>query len=83
MVTGLRISELTNLKICDVSPDGGQILVNGKGSRERMVFVPIRLLQDEFKRYCEARREEGPRSAPLFLNTESRRFRHSAATLLI
>ena len=29
IVTGLRISVLTNLKIRDVSPDGGQILVNG------------------------------------------------------
>lgn len=29
IVTGLRISELTNLKVRDVSPDGGQIFVRG------------------------------------------------------
>ena len=50
IVTGLRISELTNLKVRDVSPDGGQILVNGKGSKERIVFVPNRALQEEFQR---------------------------------
>ena len=75
IVTGLRISELTNLKIGDVPPDACQILVNGKGSRERIVFVPNRPLQDEFKRHCMARREESPRSAALFLNTKGRRLR--------
>ena len=49
IVTGLRISELTNLKVRDVSPDGGQILVNGKGSKERIVFVPNRELQEDFQ----------------------------------
>ena len=33
IVTGLRISKLTNLKVRDVSPDGGQILLNGKGGK--------------------------------------------------
>ncbi len=40
IVTGLRVSELPNLRVRDVSPDGGQILVHGKGSKERIVFVP-------------------------------------------
>lgn len=75
IVTGLRISELTNLKIRDVSPDGGQILVNGKGNRERIVFVPNRELQEEFRRHCEVRCNEGSLAAPLFLNTEGRRLR--------
>lgn len=75
IVTGLRISELTNLKIRDVSPDGSQILVHGKGSRERIVFVPNRELQEEFRRCCEARCKQGRCAAPLFLNTEGRRLR--------
>ncbi|WP_417886188.1 site-specific tyrosine recombinase XerD [Zunongwangia sp.] len=36
---GLRVSELTNLKISDLFFEEGFIKVNGKGSRER--FVPI------------------------------------------
>lgn len=75
IVTGLRISELTNLKVRDVSPDGSQSLVNGKGSKERIVFVPNRELQDEFRRYCQLRAEHGSIAAPLFLNTEGRRLR--------
>ena len=75
IVTGLRISELTNLKVRDVSPDGGQILVNGKGSKERIVFVPNRELQEDFQCFCQTRSEEGSIAAPLFLNTEGRPLR--------
>ncbi|MEM7746957.1 MAG: tyrosine-type recombinase/integrase [Pseudomonadota bacterium] len=75
IVSGLRISELTNLKVRDVSPDGGQILVNGKGSKERIVFVPNRALQEEFQSYCQARSEHGSMKSPLFLNTVGRRLR--------
>ncbi|QBF33331.1 tyrosine-type recombinase/integrase [Thalassococcus sp. S3] len=75
IVTGLRISELTNLKVRDVSPDGGQILVNGKGSKERIVFVPNRELQEEFRRFCQMRSEHGSIASPLFLNTVGRRLR--------
>lgn len=75
IVTGLRISELTNVKVRDVSPDGSQILVNGKGSKERIVFVPNRELQEELRHVLEARYAQGGSSAPLFLNTEGRRLR--------
>ncbi|GKY88123.1 hypothetical protein STA1M1_19920 [Sinisalibacter aestuarii] len=75
IVTGLRISELTNVKVRDVSHDGSQILVRGKGNKERIVFVPNRELQEEFRRHCEVRCNEGSLAAPLFLNTEGRRLR--------
>lgn len=75
IVTGLRISELTNLKVRDVSSDGIQILVNGKGSKERIVFVPNRELQEEFQRYCQMRSEHGSIASPLFLNAVGRRLR--------
>ena len=75
IVTGLRISELTNLRIRNVSPDGSQILVHGKGSKERIVFVPNRELREEFSRYCEVRRKQGSHAAPLFLNSEGRPLR--------
>ena len=50
IVTGLRISELTSARVGDISQDGGQILVRGKGNKERIVFVPNRELQEEFRR---------------------------------
>ncbi|NSY40130.1 tyrosine-type recombinase/integrase [Leisingera sp. ANG59] len=75
IVTGLRISELTNVRVRDISQDGGQILVRGKGNKERIVFVPNRELQEELKHFLEARYAQGGSSAPLFLNTEGRRLR--------
>lgn len=75
IVTGLRISELTNVKVRDVSHDGSQILVNGKGSSERIVFVPNRELQEELRQFLEVRYAQDASSAPLFLNSEGRRLR--------
>ncbi|MBA7641500.1 Tyrosine recombinase XerD [subsurface metagenome] len=34
--TGIRVSELAGLKVSDVDLDGGFIIVNGKGSKERI-----------------------------------------------
>lgn len=41
--TGLRISEITNIKINDISFDDMKILVNGKGNKERYVLFGTRL----------------------------------------
>ena len=75
IVTGLRISELTNLKICDVSTDASQMIVRGKGNKERIVFVPNEELQDMFRGYCSDRAKHGSLRSPLFLNAVGRRLR--------
>ena len=75
IVTGLRISELTNLKIRDVSADASQMIVRGKGNRERIVFVPNAELQDAFQRYCADRARHDSLASPLFLNAVGRRLR--------
>jgi integrase/recombinase XerD len=75
IVTGLRISELTNLKIRDVSTDASQMIVRGKGNKERIVFVPNEELQEAFRRYCADRATHGSLKSPLFLNAVGRRLR--------
>lgn len=75
IVTGLRISELTNLKIRNVSADASQMIVHGKGNKERVVFVPNAELQEVFQRYCMNRREQASLKSPLFLNAFGRRLR--------
>lgn len=75
IVTGLRISELTNLKIRDVSADASQMIVRGKGNKERIVFVPNEELQQAFRRYCVDRAKHGSLRSPLFLNAQGRRLR--------
>lgn len=75
IVTGLRISELTNLKIRDVSADASQMIVRGKGNKERIVFVPNAELQDAFRRHCADHAKHGSPKSPLFLNAVGRRLR--------
>ncbi|UWR24625.1 tyrosine-type recombinase/integrase [Sulfitobacter sp. S190] len=75
IVTGLRISELTTLKIRDISADASQMIVRGKGNRERIVFVPNTELQEAFRRYCADRARHGSLQSPLFLNAVGRRLR--------
>ena len=75
IVTGLRISELTNLKVRDVSTDAAQVIVRGKGNKERIVFVPNEELQEAFRRYCADRARHSSLRSPLFLNAVGRRLR--------
>ena len=50
--TGLRVSELVSLKVCDVQFDTGLITVIGKGGKGRIVPVPITVLEI-IKKYLE------------------------------
>ena len=75
IVTGLRISELTTLKIRDVSADASQMIVRGKGNRERIVVVPNKELRKAFRLYCADRAKHGSLASPLFLNAVGRRLR--------
>lgn len=75
IVTGLRISELTTLKIRVVSADASQMIVRGKGNKERIVFVPNAQLQDAFRLYCMDRAKHDALTSPLFLNAVGHRLR--------
>ena len=43
--TGIRLSELVNIKISDIDKSNRQIKVLGKGSKERIVFFSIKCLE--------------------------------------
>lgn len=55
--SGLRVSELVNLKIAEVSQDVGVVRVMGKGSKERLVPLGENAL-DWVKRYLTGARAE-------------------------
>lgn len=92
VVTGMRVGEITNLLIRDVSGAGSRIRVKGKGNRERTVYVTnSRLLQD-FRLYWERRMRADGANSCLFLNSRGRpltapafrkRLRTVSKTLLI
>ncbi|WP_298937447.1 tyrosine-type recombinase/integrase [uncultured Ruegeria sp.] len=73
IVTGLRIGELTSLRVCDVSAAATQIRVRGKGDRERTVYVANDRLQTDFRRFWEDRCDAKGSQAWLFTNSMGNR----------
>lgn len=77
-VTGLRIGELTALRVRDVSGAATQIRVRGKGDRERTVYVANDHLQADFRLYWEGRRHIAGSQAWLFTNSKGDRLTSQA-----
>jgi len=51
--TGLRVSELVNLKVSDINLEKGEALIKGKGNKQRRVFFTPRL-HDSLKEWLSA-----------------------------
>jgi integrase/recombinase XerD len=75
IATGVRVGELCRLRIDDVSPDGSALRVHGKGSRDRVAYVPDGQLRRELQRLIALRRNNGNPSNALFLNRRGSRMR--------
>lgn len=69
VMTGLRIGELTSLRVRDVTGVATQIRVRGKGDRERTVYVANDRLQTDFRRFWEERCDASGSQAWLFINS--------------
>jgi integrase/recombinase XerC len=64
--TGIRLSELTELKMRDVDASGGLVRVTGKGNKQRVVPLGDHA-REAIERYLSARGGAAP-DEPLFLN---------------
>ncbi|MGJ8629391.1 MAG: tyrosine-type recombinase/integrase [Sulfitobacter sp.] len=73
VATGLRIGELTNLRVCDVSGASSRIRVIGKGDRERTVYVTNEKLLDDLNAYVSWRQKSCAAKDCLFLNNRGQR----------
>ncbi|MCX5781367.1 MAG: site-specific tyrosine recombinase XerD [Elusimicrobia bacterium] len=65
--TGLRVSELVNLKIENVDMERGYLKVKGKGNKERIVPIAQKSILS-IKRYLETRNNEFADNSDLFLS---------------
>ncbi|WP_108816681.1 tyrosine-type recombinase/integrase [Loktanella sp. Alg231-35] len=73
VVTGLRISELTALRVLDVTGAATRIRVRVKGDRERTVYVANDRLQQDFRHYWQTMFDTKGSKAWLFANTNGDR----------
>ncbi|MFQ5699313.1 MAG: tyrosine-type recombinase/integrase [Myxococcota bacterium] len=62
---GLRVGEVTGLRVRDLDPDRREVRVGGKGSKERVVPIPERSFAS-LSDYLESRRRPGWLAEPLF-----------------
>ncbi len=53
--TGMRVSEVTNIKLNDIDYNNKTIIVHGKGNKERIVYFG-EVLSDIFAKYLKARK---------------------------
>jgi site-specific recombinase XerD len=66
--TGIRVGELCKLRIEDISPDAGSLRINGKGSRDRIVYISDAGLRRELQQLAQGEiASSAPRNA-LFVN---------------
>lgn len=73
--TGLRVSELCAMKVRDISPDGSSIYITGKGSKDRVVYVSERKIQQDLVALRNQRFQEHGLDSSVFLNTRGSRLR--------
>lgn len=57
--TGLRVSELSKLKIEDINLKRDEFTIKGKGSKHRIVFISS-VAREAVRRYLEARKDLSP-----------------------
>jgi len=69
--TGLRVSELCGIRVCDVSLDGTSAHVRGKGDKERVVFVGNKKIASMLVERRRDREKVSGVSANLLLNSRA------------
>ncbi len=70
--TGIRVSELVALDVRDAEARRGEVLVTGKGGKDRVVPVPG-LAREALDEWIEVRRRPGILAEPLFISLRPRR----------
>jgi len=69
IATGIRVGELCELRLEDISADAERYRIRGKGSRERIVYVMNSSLKEKLMSYMRARYlEGGTPSSNFFVN---------------
>jgi integrase/recombinase XerD len=68
LATGMRVGELTSLRLQDVNLSERSLRIIGKGNRERRVFLPNEDVVREMQDYLSSRRAGQSGAAQVFVN---------------
>ncbi len=78
VATGVRVGELANIRIQDVTDQSTRIRIRGKGNKERNVFIGNRSLAQDLSGFQSARRDLGLDHDFLFVNRNMKRLSEQA-----
>ena len=68
IATGMRVGELSKLRLADLSPDASAVRIHGKGSRDRVAYITDVVLQQQLLQLVGSRGKGGTEKGALFLN---------------
>ena len=71
--TGMRVGELVTINLKDWRADEAYFIINGKGSRERLAFLPDDRSQNAAREYIDSRRGLSLEHDALFVNANGTR----------
>lgn len=66
--TGMRIGEITKLNLHDYNPSTNTLLINGKGDKERILYISSPDVVNELSKWICVRSELKPKCDSLFIN---------------
>jgi integrase/recombinase XerD len=78
ITTGVRVGELTRIKLSSISNDGYRIRIQGKGNRERNVYIGNAELRSELQQIKWLATNDPHDGGYLFLNKNRRRLTEQA-----
>ena len=81
--TGMRVGELVKLRVDDWHHGESTLLVRGKGSRERLAFLPDDRSLRAMKLYLEVRPKMRSESNALFLNASRRPLSEQGVAIIL
>ncbi|TAD86967.1 MAG: hypothetical protein EAZ99_19165 [Alphaproteobacteria bacterium] len=79
LLTGIRIGELIGIKIDDITLEDGSIMINGKGSRERKVYITTDRAIEMLNSFLVQREEVIGNSRHLFVSISGRKLTTDSA----
>jgi integrase/recombinase XerC/integrase/recombinase XerD len=68
ITTGMRINELSSLKLGDIVYHDHTILIDGKGRKQRLIYVSSQITWDRLKDWLKVRKEVDCNHSYVFLN---------------
>ena len=66
--TGIRIGELVKIRMGDIDLASGEILINGKGRKQRLIFISSGQVVQKIREWLDVRESFRPKTDHLFVN---------------